>query len=269
MKNLFFQSKQFFFTRWMVDNLLLRLNKIGHFFLFYKQAFVWGFRKPYRGKLLIDSLEFVGNQSILIILLTSIFTGMALAYQIYLGFIKFNAASLVGPIVAIGIARELGPVLTGLIIAARAGGAMAAQLGSMRVTEQIDALDVMGIRSVKYLATPRIFAAAIATPVLCAIFVLIAIMGAYFVIAHLVGLDSAVFWSKIAQFFKMSDIYEGLFKSFVFGIIFSSICTYTGYFTKGGAKGVGNSTNKAIVYSMVSIIVVDFFLSNLVKLVKG
>src|SRR6476469_3108141 len=137
------------------------------------------FKKPSRIGEIIKHMEFIGNQSVGIIFLTSLFTGLALSFQVYLGFKLVNATNLVGPTVALGITRELGPVLTGLIVAARAGGAMAARLGTMRVSEQIDALEVMGVDPKQYLVGPRILASLLTMPLLCAVFDFIAMMGAY------------------------------------------------------------------------------------------
>lgn len=221
--------------------------------------------KPYRYDEVIKHIEFVGNDSLLIIMLTGAFTGMALSYQIYLGFNLVNATNLVGPTVALGITRELGPVLTGLIVAARAGGAMAARLGTMRVSEQIDALEVMGLDPKQYLVAPRIFAAIISMPLLCGVFDFIAMAGAYFLCVHLLQLDEAIFWDKIQLWLNPRDINEGLIKAAIFGLIFSSICTYRGYTTRGGAKGVGDATNSGVVNSMVMIIVTNFFITNIIR----
>ncbi|MCB0407798.1 MAG: ABC transporter permease, partial [Bdellovibrionales bacterium] len=142
----------------------------GKAFLFFLESIPLIFKKPYRVDEIIRHMEFVGNKSILIIILTGSFTGLALSYQIFLGFKLVNATNLVGPTVALGITRELGPVLTGLIVAARAGGAMAARLGTMRVSEQIDALEVMGVDPKQYLVAPRILATFLTMPLLCGVF---------------------------------------------------------------------------------------------------
>ena len=156
-------------------------EEFGQSVLFFVESAKLIFAKPYRIDEIIRHIEFIGNKSILIILLTGLFTGLALSFQIYLGFQLVNATNLVGPTVGLGITRELGPVLTGLIVAARAGGAMAARLGTMRVSEQIDAIQVMGINPKQYLVAPRIVAALVAMPLLCAVFDFIAMMGAKFI----------------------------------------------------------------------------------------
>ena len=240
------------------------VQEVGRIILYVSDSLRLLFVRPYRFIETIRHMEFVGNQSVFIISLTGLFTGLALSFQVYLGFKLVNAVNLVGPTVALGITRELGPVLTGLIVAARAGGAMAARLGTMRVNEQIDALDVMGVNSKQLLIGPRIIAAIICMPLLTAIFDFVAMIGSWFLCVHLVELDEAVFFEKIRQTLEPRHIYEGLIKAAFFGVIFASICTYRGFFTKGGAKGVGEATNRGVVTSMVLIIIADYFLTNLI-----
>lgn len=224
------------------------------------------FVRPFRWEELILHMEFVGNKSIQIICLSGLFTGMALAHQIFLGFQLVNASSLVGPTVALAITRELGPVLTGLIVAARAGGAMAARLGTMRVTEQIDALEVMGVNPIQYLVSPRLVATVIVMPLLTGVFDFVAMAGCWLIAIHLLGLDEAQFWDRTLLWLEPYHIYEGLFKAAIFGLFFAVICTHRGYTTKGGAAGVGSSTNRGVVLSMVMIIVLDFFVTNLINM---
>lgn len=240
--------------------------QIGLFSSFSFTAMRAFFKRPYRVKDLIQHMEFVGNKSVFIIVLTGAFTGMAVSFQIYLGFKLINATSLVGPTVAMGIARELGPVLSGLIVAARAGGAMAANLGSMRVSEQIDAIEVMGVDPIRYLVAPRIMAALIMMPFLTGVFDFVALVGSYFLCIHVLDLDEAVFWDKTTLWLDPHHINEGLIKAAVFGFLFATICTYRGFYTKGGAKDVGDATNRGVVLSMVLIIVVDFFMMNIIDL---
>lgn len=242
------------------------IKEIGQIGIFFYRTIRASFQKPYRVSELIRHMEFIGNQSVFIITLTGLFTGLALSFQIYLGFKLFNAVNMVGPTVALGITRELGPVLTGLIVAARAGGAMAARLGTMRVSEQIDALDVMGINTRQYLIAPRIYAAIFCMPLLTAIFDFVAMVGTYFLCVRLLELDEAIFWEKIAFILDPRHINEGLFKSTIFGLIFSVICSYRGFNTSGGAKGVGEATNKGVVQSMVMIIILDYFLTNVIRI---
>lgn len=240
-------------------------HNTGRAFLFFIESIPLMFRKPYRFDEVVRHMEFVGNKSILIIILTGSFTGLALSYQIYLGFKLVNATNLVGPTVALGITKELGPVLTGLIVAARAGGAMAARLGTMRVTEQIDALEVMGIDPKQYLVAPRILATFLTMPLLCGVFDFVAMVGAHLLCINVLGLDEAIFWDKIQLWIDPGDINEGLVKSAIFGLTFAAICTNRGFNTTGGAKGVGEATNQGVVNSMVMIIVINYFMTNLIR----
>jgi phospholipid/cholesterol/gamma-HCH transport system permease protein len=240
--------------------------EVGMIFLFMTHSLKLLFAKPHRFSEMIKHMEFVGNQSIGIISLTALFTGLALSLQIYLGFKMFNAVNMVGPVVALGITRELGPVLTGLIVAARAGGAMAARLGTMRVNEQIDALDVMGVNTKQYLIAPRIAASIICMPLLTAVFDFVSMVGSWLLCVKLVQLDEAVFWQKIRDTVEVKHINEGLFKATVFGLVFSVVCTYRGFNTTGGAKGVGEATNQGVVQSMVMVIILDYFVGNLIRI---
>jgi len=254
------------FFKWIFRWFSAGVIETGTLTRFGASGFKKFFDKPLRFSELILQMEFVGNESVIIIMLSGVFTGMALSYQIYLGFQHVNASSLVGPTVALGIFRELGPVLTGLIVSARAGGAMAARIGSMRVTEQIDALEVMGVDPIQYLVSPRLYASVIVMPLLTAVFDFVAMIGCWLICIQLLGMDEAQFWDRIAGFIAPYHIYEGLFKAAVFGMFFSVICTHRGYTTEGGASGVGNSTNRGVVLSMVMIIILDFFLTNLISL---
>jgi phospholipid/cholesterol/gamma-HCH transport system permease protein len=242
------------------------IRECGRILLFFGGSIRVSIQKPYRIPETIRHMEFIGNRSVGIITLTGLFTGLALSFQIYLGFKIINAVNLVGPTVALGITRELGPVLTGLIVAARAGGAMAAQLGTMRVNEQIDALDVMGVNTRQYLIAPRIYAAVLCMPLLTAIFDFVAMMGSYFLVVKVIKLDEAVFWDRIGTTLEPRHINEGLFKGAVFGLIFAVLCSYRGFNTTGGAKGVGEATNHGVVTSMVMIIIMDYFLTNFIRI---
>lgn len=254
----------------IIDMTFVRLkafiSEVGAVSLFAGQSLKLLFAKPYRYGEILKHMEFIGNQSVGIIILTSVFTGLALSFQVYLGFKLVNAVDLVGPTVALGISRELGPVLTGLIVAARAGGAMAARLGTMRVNEQMDALDVMGVNTKQYLIAPRVIAAILCAPLLTALFDFMAMFGSWFLCTKLVGLDQAVFFDKIRYTLEMRHINEGLVKAAVFGFMFAVICCYNGFFTKGGAKGVGEATNRGVVLSMVLIIILDYFLMNIFRI---
>jgi phospholipid/cholesterol/gamma-HCH transport system permease protein len=241
------------------------VHEVGEVYTFGVQGVRLFFVAPRRWGELILHMEFIGNKSVMIIVLSGLFTGLALAYQIYLGFKIVNATALVGPTVGLGITRELGPVLTGLIVSARAGGAMAARIGTMRVTEQIDAMEVMGVNPMQFLVSPRILAAALVMPLLTGVFDFMAMLGCYIICIYLFDLDEASFIERTTLYLEPYHINEGLFKAAVFGFFFAIICSHRGFTTKGGAAGVGQSTNKGVVLSMVMIIVMDFFLTNLIN----
>lgn len=254
------------FFVWLAMRFRAIVIEVGQLFGFGVNGFRLFFTRPYRIDELIGHMEFVGNKSVGIILLSGLFTGMALGYQIFLGFRLVNAVSLVGPTVGLGITRELGPVLTGLIVSARAGGAMIARIGTMRVTEQIDALEVMGVNPIQYLVSPRIVASIVVMPLLTGIFDFIAMVGCWIICIKLLDMDEAAFFDRTYLWLEPYHINEGLFKAAVFGLFFAVICTQRGFTTKGGAEGVGSATNRGVVLSMVMIIALDFFLTNFINM---
>jgi len=244
------------------DSVLTHLNGLGNFTNFTFRTLFWAIKPPFRFKLLFDQLYFMGNKSVFIIFLTSIFTGAVFAFQIYIGFKAINADSFIGPIVTIALAKELAPVLSGLVVAGRCGAAMAAQIGSMKVTEQIDALEVMGINSYQYLAVPRILGATLAMPLLSGIFLLIGYWGSWLIGVKVIQIDEIMYTQKIGDFMNLGMVAEGLIKATVFGFLIGVIGTYQGFNVTGGAEGVGKGTNMAVVWGMITVLVVDFFLTS-------
>jgi phospholipid/cholesterol/gamma-HCH transport system permease protein len=242
-----------------VLNLLLGLGDFTNFTI---KTIYWTFKPPYRWKLLFDQMYFIGNKSVFIIFLTSSFTGAVFAFQIYVGMKVINADSFIGPIVTIALAKELAPVLSGLVVAGRCGAAMAAQIGTMKVTEQIDALEVMGINSYQYLAVPRILGAMLSLPLLSGCFLLIGYGGAWLIGTKVILIDDVIFSSKISEFMDLGMVAEGLIKATVFGYLIGIIGTYQGFNVTGGAEGVGKGTNMAVVWGMITVLVVDFFLTS-------
>lgn len=234
---------------------------LGRITIYMYHSFMWFLRPPFRKKLFIEQMVFMGNKSLFIILLTSSFTGMVFAYQIYLGFTAFSVDSFVGPIVAIAVCKELAPVLSGLVVAGRCGAAMAAEIGSMKVTEQVDALEVMGVNSIQYLAVPKIFATVVTMPMLTGIYMLVANAGSWIIGTKVLGIDEVMYFAKISDFMNLKMILEGLIKAAVFGYLIAIIGTYQGFAVKGGAEGVGKGTNMAVVWGMIIVLVVDFFLT--------
>lgn len=244
------------------SNVLDNLNGLGDFIIYTFWTLFWTFKPPYRFKLLFDQIYFIGNKSVFIIFLTSSFTGAVFAFQIYLGFKAINADSFIGPIVTIALAKELAPVLSGLVVAGRCGAAMAAQIGSMKVTEQIDALEVMGINGYQYLAVPRILGATIGMPMLSALFLMIGYWGSWLIGVKVLMIDEILYTQKISDFMTLGMILEGIIKATVFGYLIGVIGTYHGFRVQGGAEGVGKGTNMAVVWGMITVLVVDFFLTS-------
>jgi len=251
----------------LIDDLGLRalglLEQLGELMLLLFQAAAWTVRPPLRLPLIFRQMEFVGVKSTWVVALTGAFTGGVLALQTYHGFVLFQAESLVGATVALSMTRELGPVLTALMVTARAGSAMAAELGSMRVTEQVDALSVMAINPVKYLVVPRMLAGITMLPVLTVLSDFIGVVGGYFVGVYLLHINPGVFMSNMIEMVTLDDIFNGLIKSVCFGLVLSLISCYKGITTTGGAEGVGRATTQAVVFSSVTILVSDYFLTAL------
>lgn len=247
---------------WNVLGLIKeKFEALGAFGVFVIDSLIWAFRRPNRFSLIIDELEFVGNQSLFIVSLTATFTGAVFAYQSWLAFSMVGTDSLVGPSVGLSLVRELAPVMTGLVVTGRAGAAMAAQIGIMRVTEQIDALEVNAVAPLQYLVAPKIIASTIAMPLLVALFGLIGNLGGYLVATVVCGVDEGIYVQKLKFFMDPWDFYHGIMKGVFFGFIMAAIGCYKGYNAKNGVEGVGRATNDAVVYATVTILVSDYFLS--------
>jgi len=216
---------------------------------------------PYEVRNTFRQMLEIGIRSVPVVLITAVFTGMVFAHQTFTGFKRFGAEALVGTVVALSMTRELGPVLTGLIVAGRAGASMAAELGTMRVTEQIDALETLATNPIKYLIVPRFIAGFFMLPALSLIAAVTGIIGGYFVTVGLFGTSSIVYWKRTWDFLEVSDIFNGMIKSGFFGASISLISCYKGFYTRGGAEGVGKATTGAVVLSSMTILISDYFLS--------
>lgn len=245
----------------LVKSVLNLFENIGGFVFLCVEVMVAAFRPPFRIKNIIKELDIIGIQSLFVVLLTGAFTGMVMALQSLNVFAKFNAEGLVGSTVAISVARELGPVLTAFMVTGRAGSAMSTELGSMRVTEQIDALYTMGVDPKQYLIVPKMIAGIIMLPILTAAFNLISIAGSYLVSVVFMDIDAGVFIDKIRYLMDPVDVISGLIKAAVFGYIIIMVCSYNGFYASGGAKGVGESTTRSVVISFITILIVDYFLT--------
>ncbi len=237
------------------------VEEVGRIILLFSQTVKWSLRPPLAIGNIFKQMEAVGVNSMPVVLITAVSTGMVLALQSYTGFKRFEAESLVGTVVALSMTRELGPVLTALIVAGRAGAAMAAELGTMRVTEQIDALATMATNPVKYLIVPRFISGMIMLPVLTIFADVIGIGGGYFVSIQVLDVNPVVYLKRTTEFLEFEDIFGGLLKAMVFGIIIAIISCYKGFNTEGGAEGVGKATTGAVVISSMLILISDYFLT--------
>lgn len=236
------------------------IEGIGSVVLMVLEVIKVSVRPPYRLRLLFESMEEVGVGALFIVLLTGLFTGMVMSLQGVLAFKAFNAETLVGGSTAVALARELGPVLTGLMVSGRSGSSMATTLGTMRVTEQIDAMDVMAVSSIQYLVAPRIIAAILMLPLLTLLFNFVGMIGAYFVAVQTLDVDGGLFLAKIKDFVQPIDLIKGSTKGAFFGAGIAILSCYRGYYASGGAKGVGEATTSAVVLSSISILVLNYFL---------
>jgi len=241
-------------------NIVWQAGGIGTMFI---QSVYLSFRRPFKFDYIFKQMEFIGVRSLLVVLITGTFTGMVLALQSSYGFNKFGAEGLVGVIVTLSMTRELGPVLTSLMVTGRAGSSMAAEIGTMRVTEQIDALTVMAINPIKYLVAPRVVASFLMLPILTIISDFTGVVGGYIVGVKMLGINEGAFMNRIDKSVALGDIYNGLVKAAVFGLILSVISCYKGYNTRGGAEGVGRATTEAVVLSSVTILISDYVLTSL------
>jgi len=239
------------------------LAESGSVMIFAGRVFLSIFRPPLDTRNLLKQIEEVGIKSIPVVLITGAFTGMVLALQSYTGFKRFSAEAFVGTVVALSMTRELGPVLSGLMVSGRVGAAMAAELGTMQVTEQIDALYTLATNPIKYLIVPRFLAAVIIMPILTLFADVVGILGGYLVSVNLLGSNPTIYIRRTFDYLDLEDIYIGLLKSIVFGMIIAIIGCYQGFHTQGGAEGVGKATTKAVVMSSLLILVANYFITAL------
>ena len=242
---------------------LSRLSRMGHMFLFLMHSIYFIFVPPFKFNVLLRQIRFLGSKSMVVIILTGSFTGMVLALQLFYTLRKFGSDALLGPAIALSLIRELGPVLSALMITGRAGSALAAEIGMMRSSEQIDALTAMALNPMRYLIVPNIVAGIIVFPLLTSIFDLIGIYGGYVVGVKLLGVGSGTYFSQMENFVGMEDIRLGLYKSLSFGVIVSWVCCYKGFYAGYGAEGVSKSTTEAVVTSSILILIWDYFLGSL------
>ena len=239
------------------------LAAIGRLAEFAGQAVAHTVTPPYYPRLIGQQMLAIGFYSLPVVGLTALFTGAVLALQIYIGSSRFNAESAVATIVVIGITRELGPVLGGLMVGGRVGAAMAAELGTMRVTEQIDALTTLQTNPLKYLVAPRLIAATVTLPMLVLVADIIGVFGGYMIGTQRLGFNPASYIKSTAEFLEVNDVVSGLVKAGVFGFIIALMGCYHGFNSTGGAQGVGRATTNAVVTSLILILVADYFITEL------
>ncbi len=257
----YYKNLQFYF--------LSLFEELGLFSQFGVHFFRWVRQKPFRWKNLIAQMNFIGVDSTPIILLVSLFTGAVFALQTGYAFRLFNAQSLVGATVGLSLTREIAPVFAALMVTARAGSSMAAEIGSMRVTEQIDALEAMAINPIHYLLVPRVLAGTLMLPLLTVVFNFVGFVGAYLVGVGLLNIPEGPFMSRMSTYVDVDDLFGGLIKAIIFGFLITLISCYQGYKTQGGAQGVGRATTRAVVISSVTILVVDYFLTQWILELMG
>jgi phospholipid/cholesterol/gamma-HCH transport system permease protein len=219
-------------------------------------------RPPIYWNLIFQQILRIGFFSLPVVGLTAFFTGGVLALQIFIGGNRYGAEAIVPQIVVLGITRELGPVIAGLMVAGRVGAAIAAEIGTMRVTEQIDALTTLATNPIKYLVVPRIWAALISMPILVAIADSIGVFGGYVVSTASLNFNGAVYMKNTVDFMTHSDVESGLYKAAVFGFIIALMGCYNGFHSKGGAQGVGTATTNAVVSSSILILAANYILTS-------
>jgi phospholipid/cholesterol/gamma-HCH transport system permease protein len=238
------------------------VEALGRFGLFLAEALVYLVRPPFKVGQLVHRISFIGVRSMSVILLTGLFTGMVLGLQGMLMLRRVGSEAFVGPLVALSLVRELGPVLAALMVTGRAGSALAAELGVMRITEQLDAMTVMALNPMRYLVVPTLVAGLITLPLLGWVFDVIGIFGGYLIAVELFGLARGTYFGQIETFLDATDIWVGFWKSLAFGVLVTWVACYKGFYVGHGAEGVGRATTEAVVLASVLILVLDYFLGS-------
>jgi phospholipid/cholesterol/gamma-HCH transport system permease protein len=238
------------------------VQALGRFGRFLMEAVGYAVVPPFKLGRLIERIHFIGFRSLTIVVLTGAFTGMVLGLQVFLTLSRFGSEAYLGPAVALSLIRELGPVLCAVFVTGLAGSALTAEIGIMRITEQIDALQVMALNPVRYLVVPAIVAGVITFPLMVSIFDVVGIFGGYLVGVKLLGLSPGTYFGEMKTFVDWSDLSTGYWKALSFGIIVPWVCTYKGFNCGHGAEGVARATTQAVVLASVLILVWDYFLGS-------
>ncbi len=239
------------------------LEAIGRVALFTIRAVLLALQPPYYPRHIGKQMVEIGYYSLPVVGMTAIFTGMVLALQTYTGFSRFNAETAIPNVVVISLTRELGPVLAGLMVAGRIGAAMAAELGTMRVTEQIDALTTLSTNPFKYLIAPRLIAGLTMLPLLVAVADVIGVFGGYLVSVFKLGFNPGTYLKNTVDFVEFNDVFSGLVKAAVFGFIVALMGCYHGFQSRGGAQGVGKATTNAVVTASILILISNYIVTEL------
>jgi len=243
--------------------IIYLLEDIGGTTVLFAKSIYFAFRKPFKPGRIIAQMVSIGVDSVPVVILTAVFTGMVLALQATYQIAKFGAETYIGGIVGISMTRELGPVLTALMVSGRVGAAIAAEIGTMKVTEQIDALETLATNPVQYLVMPRVLAAAVMLPLLTCVADFVGMAGGYAISTTTLGINAAVYMEKTRQLVQVSDLLIGLLKTVVFGLIIATVGCNQGFKTTGGAEGVGKATTVSVVTSCILILLSDVFLTGL------
>jgi phospholipid/cholesterol/gamma-HCH transport system permease protein len=244
---------------------IARLAEMGRMVMFLLYASYITVTSPGHPRHVLKQLSFIGARSSFVIVLTAGFTGMVLALQGYYTLTKFGSEGMLGVAVSLSLIRELGPVLSALMVTGRAGSAISAEIGIMRISEQIDALETMALEPFKYLVSPKLIASIIAVPLLCAIFDVVGILGGYLIGVKLLGVNPGSYFGEMEQSVEWKDVYSGIIKSVSFGAIIAWVCCYQGYYTGHGAEGVSRATTTAVVTSSVLILIWDYFITSVLS----
>ncbi|HEY8181182.1 MAG TPA: ABC transporter permease [Thermoanaerobaculia bacterium] len=238
-------------------------EQTGLWFRMLWRTMVWSVRPPFEIDAWFRQMVRVGVESVPVVFLTTMFTGMVFALETYTGFHRVHAENYVGSAVALAMLRELSPVLVGLMVTGRIGSSMAAEIGTMRVTEQIDALKALATEPVQYLFVPRVIAGIVMLPFLVILGDALGIGGGYLVAVKLLGANGVIYQNNTFQFLQIKDLWTGVIKAGAFGLILTLTGCVRGYYTSGGAEGVGRSTTQAVVSASLIILLTDFFLSKM------
>jgi phospholipid/cholesterol/gamma-HCH transport system permease protein len=242
---------------------LAAVRDMGRMGMFLGNTLAYSFAPPLKFSRILRQIHFIGFGSLLVIVLTGAFTGMVLGFQGFYTLSRVGSTAFLGPMVALSLLRELGPVMTALMVTGRAGSAVTANLGIMRITEQLDALEILGLSAYRYQVVPNFLAALISVPLLTAVFNVVGIFGGYLVGGKLLGVNAGSYFGTMTDYMDITDVLAGVYKSIAFGGIIAWVCCYKGYYAGFGADGVSRATTQAVVLSSVLILVCDYLMTSI------